>query len=142
MSIDVMELLKSKIPPGVDIEIPPKIFVEMEGEILEYVEGKSLKVKFPVKEKYQNPLGAMQGGMITAAIDNTFGPLSYLVAPPSATTHLNTTFIRPVTSKDTHIYIEAVVDEITRSQVHMSAKVKNEKGALLVMSNTSFSILK
>ncbi|WP_442498072.1 hypothetical protein [Methylobacter sp. sgz302048] len=53
------------------LELPPKIFKAMQGEFLEYVEGQLLTVRFPVKERYSNPFGCMQGGMIVAAMDNT-----------------------------------------------------------------------
>ena len=98
MSSELTNEILSKLPKHPSIEIPPKIFVDMDGEFLEYVEGKSLTTRFPVKERYQNPLGAMQGGMIVAAMDNTYGPLSYMVAAPSVTTHMNATYIHPVRS--------------------------------------------
>ena len=67
----------------------------MEGEFVDYQEGQTLSVRFPVKERYQNAIGHMQGGMIVATIDNTLGPLSFLVAPPSVTTQLNTSVHPP-----------------------------------------------
>jgi len=78
------------------LKLPPPCFEEMQAELLEYVDGQSMTIKFPVQERYQNPLGFMQGGFLLAAVDNTIGPLSYLVAPPSVTTTLNCTYLRPV----------------------------------------------
>ena len=134
MSDELLKQISSKLPKQSNIEIPPKIFVDMEGEYTEYIEGKSLTARFPVKERYQNPLKAMQGGMIVAAMDNTFGPLSYMVAPPSVTTHINATYIRPVTADDTYIDVTATVVEITKSMLHMRAEVKNVDGELIAIS--------
>jgi len=52
----------------------------MEGEFIDLVEGISLTARFPNKDRYMNPMGFMQGGIITAAIDNTVSPLSYMLA--------------------------------------------------------------
>ncbi|WAK02114.1 PaaI family thioesterase [Methylobacter sp. YRD-M1] len=81
--------IRKSAGPNTGMELPPKIFKAMEGEFLEYVEGQSLTVRFPVKESYSNPFGFMQGGMIMAAMDNTLGPLSLLLLPPSITTYVN-----------------------------------------------------
>ena len=127
--------------PDSNLELPPKVFVDMEGEFLDYQEGQTLRVRFPVKERYQNPMGHMQGGTIVAAIDNTLGPLSFLVAPPSVTTQLNTSYIRPVTAQDEHIIITGRVLERTRSQLFMMAEVTNAVGKLVAVSYATCSIL-
>ncbi|MDX1993058.1 MAG: PaaI family thioesterase [bacterium] len=122
------EVMLQQKAENAGLEIPPKVFLDMEGEMLEYIEGKSLRVRFPVKERYQNPLGYMQGGMIVAAMDNTIGPLSYLVAPPSVTTQLNTSYIRPVTPQDAYIEVVAILVERTRRQIFLSAEAMNPAG--------------
>ena len=124
MSININELLLSKLNDLMtkqkDVEIPPKIYLDMESEALDWdEENMQLIVRFPVKDRYQNPLGMMQGGMIVAAIDNVFGPLSYLVAPPSLTMQLNTSFIKSVGPDQTYIDVNAKVDEINRRFLHM-----------------------
>ena len=66
--------------------IPPPVFIEMQGEIIAFnLEKQTLEARYPVQKRYQNPYRAMQGGMIGAAVDNTLGPLSLLVAPPNVT---------------------------------------------------------
>ena len=134
MSDELLREITSRLPNESNIDIPPRVFVDMEGEYIEYIEGKSLTARFPVKERYQNPLRAMQGGMIVAAMDNTFGPLSYIVAPPSVTTHINATYIRPVTARDRFIDVTATVVEITKNMLHMRAEVRNPKGELVAIS--------
>ena len=95
-----------------ELKIPPPCFVFMEGDILE-VTDTSMRVKFPVKPEYQNPFGYMQGGFLVAAMDNTIGPLSFIVADPSVTIQLNTSFIRPVTPQTDYIIVEAWLKEKT-----------------------------
>ncbi len=127
--------------PDSALELPPKVFVDMAGEFVDYQEGQMLRVRFPVKARYHNPMGHMQGGMIVAAIDNTLGPLSFLVAPPSVTTQLNTSYIRPVTAEDEYIIITGRVLERTRSQLFMMAEVTNAVGKLVAVSYATCSIL-
>lgn len=115
------------------LELPPKIFRDMHSEIVSY-SATTLRVRFPVQERYQNPMGFMQGGMIVAAIDNTIGPLSYAVAPPSVTTHLNTTFVRPVPPTDAYIEVEARVTEQTRRKLFLDAVVTNPAGKTVALA--------
>lgn len=125
-------------PKAEGISYPPNCFVEMGAEFQEYVEGESLLVRFPVQEKYQNPLAFMQGGFLLAAIDNTIGPLSYMVAPPSVTTTLNATYLRPVPPQMTHFYVLGRVVEVSRTLVHLEAEAfaENKKALLKVTSSS------
>jgi len=126
--------------PGV--EIPPKVFTVMDAEVIDYEEKRSLTIRFPVKDKYQNPLGHMQGGVIVAAIDNTLGPLSYLVAPPSATLQLNTQYVRPVTVKDQFIQVKAELVDKTRNLLLMRAEVRNEANKMVAICQATQQVIK
>jgi len=141
MNNELMESISKHLPAESDIQIPPNVFLEMEGEMIEYKAGHSLTLKFPTKEKYQNPFGNMQGGMIVAAVDNTIGPLSMLEASPSVTSQLNTTYIRPVGADQKHIYITAMVVDKTKRNIHLQADVKNDAGKLCVRCFASCSII-
>lgn len=114
---------------GTDLRIPPRGFEEMNAEMLSYdPEAQILRVRIPVEERYENPTGVMQGGFLCAALDNVLGPLSYLVAPPSATTQLNVTFLRPVTRQHDHVTVEARAEERAGKQLQMSGKVLTPDG--------------
>lgn len=140
--MDIGQLLQERVPPGAPLQIPPNCFVEMGGEFLEFDEpGRILRVRFPVQVRWQNPTGAMQGGLIAAVIDNTIGPLSYLVAPPSVTTQMNVTFIRPVLPDCAHVEVVGEVYEQTRSQLHMRAQVRSPQGKLLATATASSVIV-
>ena len=130
MNKDIMSRLLEMVPFDSGMELPPKVFVDMEGEFIEFVEGSSLTARFPNKERYMNPFGFMQGGIITAAIDNTVSPLSYVVGPPSITKEIKTTYKRPIQKTDRFIDVFASVVEKTSSNIVLKAEVKNEKGKL------------
>ena len=109
VSAAIMDLLRERLGDRVDeYSFPPPVFGTMEAEFLalDLVAG-TLSVQFPVLEQHLNPYRTMQGGMIVAAVDNTFGPLSVLVAPPNVTRQLELTYSRPVTLGLGHIVVTA-----------------------------------
>ena len=130
MKKSIMARLLEMIPSNSGMELPPKVFIDMEGEFIDFVEGETLTVRFPNKERYMNPLGFMQGGIIVAAIDNTIGPLSYMLAQPNITKEINTTFKRPITQSDSYIDVTASMIQKTSTHIVLQAEVRNEKGKL------------
>ena len=118
------------VPANTSMVLPPKVFIDMEGEFIEFVEGISLTARYPNKERYMNPFGFMQGGIIVAAIDNTISPLSYISAPPNITKEINTTYKRPIKATDRFIDVIASVMKTTATSIILQAEVMNEKGKL------------
>lgn len=134
-------ILRARASTGV-LRIPPPCFDEMKGEYMAFDEiGRALVARFPVEARYQNPLGFMQGGFMTAAIDNTLGPLAYLVAPPSVTLHLSTQFLRPVPPGTAHITVHGRIDEMTKSYLFLSARVLDPRDRVLAIAQATCQIL-
>ncbi|TGK86171.1 PaaI family thioesterase [Leptospira montravelensis] len=127
---------------GRKITVPPPIFVAMKAEILSYTKGKSITVAFPVSEDQTNPMGMMQGGVIAAAFDNAFGPLSYLVAKrPTTTIDMNIQYIRGV-AVGQKVIVKATVEAKGFSTIHMVGEMRTEKDKLLATATTNLLILK
>lgn len=124
------------------LQIPPPVYLDMQAEALDYREGEALTVRFPVLARYQNPMGMMQGGVIVAAIDNTLGPLSYLVAPPSVTTQLNTSYLRPVRPDDAYLDVEGRLTERAGSYLFFSARVTNPAGKTVALAHATTQIVR
>ncbi len=74
MNKDIMQRMLELMPSDTGMDLPPRVFTDMEGEFIDLVEGISLTARFPNKDCYMNPMGFMQGGILTAAIDNTVSP--------------------------------------------------------------------
>ncbi|MGW8226277.1 MAG: PaaI family thioesterase [Anaerolineales bacterium] len=129
----IMEYLHARLGDrSNEFILPPPVFDFMQGEVLEFSpESNYLKVRFPVLEAYLNPYGAMQGGMVTAAVDNTLGPLSMLVAPPNVTRTLEMKFSSPVTPDLKHIIVEARLQERNDRRLKFNAEVRDQTGRLL-----------
>lgn len=127
----IMSRLLELIPGDSGMKLPPNIFCLMGGVFLEFIEHQCLVVRFPNREEYMNPVGFMQGGIITAAIDNTISPLSYTLGPQNVTQVITTTFKRPVTKADRFIDVTATVGEIAEKGIRLGASVRNEQGKLV-----------
>jgi acyl-coenzyme A thioesterase PaaI-like protein len=136
LSSAIMELLRGKLGERVDeYALPPPIFVAMEGEFLEFdLEAGFLATQFPVLERYLNPYGTMQGGMVAAAVDNTLGPLSLLVAPPNVTRRLEMKYSRPATLDMGHIVVKARLLERKDRWLFFEADVRSPEGLRLARS--------
>ncbi len=122
------------------LKIPPPIFEFLGGEILEVTET-SMTTRYPVREAYQNPFGYMQGGILAAVIDNTIGPLSFLIAPPSVTTHFNISYVRPVGEDQAFITVKGKLTHKTRRQLFMEAEVFNQEDKLICFAHAIHNIL-
>jgi len=115
----VMDAIRLRLGERADDYIlPPPCFVEMRGEFIAFdSQTNSLTARFPVLDQQRNPYGSMQGGFIAAAVDNTVGPLSMLVAPPNFTRRLDMKYSRAVT---------AAIDLLT-----VTARLEHRKGPQL-----------
>lgn len=108
------------------------VFAEMEAELLEFdADAGMLRVGFPVRERYLNPYGSMQGGMVAAAVDNTVAPLSVLVAPPNVTRRLELTYSRPITLETRRIVVTARLERRDGLALRFVAEVTDDEGARL-----------
>ena len=116
---------------------PPPCFVTMNGEFAAYESRSSLTVNFPVTDGMLNPVGAMQGGFITAAIDNVMGPLSYLaMRSPASTLDIHTQYIRAVPAGEV-LTVTARVLSMGPATMVMSAEVRNARGKLVATATAN-----
>ena len=130
---ELMEIIRDKLGDQQDrYLIPPPVFAAMEGKFLTCDrDAGTLTTRFPVLEAHLNPYGAMQGGMVAAAVDNTLGPLSMLVAPPNVTRRLQIKYSRPATPELGYITVNAKLQERKGRWLRFTADVRDPEGALL-----------
>lgn len=121
---------------------PPPCYSGMQTQLLDFVPGKSITVAVPVMESYCNPAGSMQGGFITAAFDNAFGPLCLITTrtPNTTALYINTTYHRPIFTGD-ELTIHATVKSNGRTMVYMTAEGYNKEGRLVASAQSEYFIL-
>ena len=84
----------------------------------------------------------MQGGFITAAFDNTFGPLSHLCMKAFTTTlDINTKYHAPIYPPDLLI-VDAEVVKRGKTFLHMRGEARNQEGKLIATADTTYMLLK
>lgn len=139
----IMDILRSRadIDPEA-VMIPPPVFTGMKGEFVEFdAARRRLVARFPVMQEYLNPYGLMQGGMVTAAVDNTLGPLGLLVAPPNVTRRLEMKFSNPATVDIDFIVVVGEVVSMENSWLRLKAAVRDPDGTLLARAKATHWIL-
>jgi acyl-coenzyme A thioesterase PaaI-like protein len=135
----VHDILRARLGDRIDeYAIPPPVFTAMRGQFVAFdLDEGTLSARFPVLETYLNPYGTMQGGMVAAAIDNTLGPLSMLVAPPNVTRRLEVTYSEPVTLDMGHVVVTATLVESKGRWLHFRAEARSPQGARLTRAKAT-----
>jgi len=129
----IMDIIRKRLGDRADdYLIPPPVFVAMRGEFLAFdPDAGSLTTRFPVLETSLNPYGSMQGGMVAAAVDNTLGPLSMLVAPPNVTRRLEMKYSLPIMPDLEFFTVKAKLVDRKGRWLTFSADVNDQEGARL-----------
>ena len=140
---EMMNIVKDRLGDReADYAFPPPVFAAMEGEIVTFdLEAGTLSAQFPVLESYLNPYGTMQGGMVAAAIDNTLGPLSVLIAPPNVTRRLEVTYSHPPTVDMGYIVVHGKLLEQQDRLLFFRADVRDREGLRLARAKAVHWIL-
>lgn len=133
---EVLQSMKSMMAQaelaGLKLQLPPNSMKTLNVEFIGVEMGKSLTAKVPFNPQHTNPLGMMQGGFVAAAIDDILGPLTYMTAQkPMVTIEMSTSFIRPITAKNSWIIIHGEVVSFTKSLMILKAEVRSQDGKLL-----------
>lgn len=111
----------------------------MRGEILNVdAEQGRLAVRFPNQARFRNPVGFMQGGMIASALDNVFGPLTYLMGWTALTTQLEVRFLAPVTPDIEAVTVRARVDRSHGPHLFVSGDVSDGEGVTFAVGHAQF----
>lgn len=121
-----------------EFHFPPPVFEAMQGELINYdLQEKTIVIKYPILKEQLNPYGNMQGGIISAAIDNTIGPLSVLVAPPNFTRHMETKYAKIISPDLKHIFVSATFIKQKKRQLFFEAIIKDKMGNKLATAKTT-----
>jgi acyl-coenzyme A thioesterase PaaI-like protein len=139
----IMDVLRGRLGDRMDAyAFPPPVFTAMQGAFVGFdLDRGSLRARFPVLERYLNPYGTMQGGMVAAAVDNTLGPLSVLVAPPNVTRQLDITYSRPATLEMGYIVVTAQLLERRGRHLFFRAEVRSPEGQRLARAKATHWIV-
>jgi uncharacterized protein (TIGR00369 family) len=146
-NIENLDLLEQafnavEVPEGMAYQLPPNSFGMLKGEFIDYVSRQELVTSFNVSKSYSNPQGTVQGGIIAACFDDTFGPLGVVTSrKPILTIDMNVQYIRPV-PLDEEFYIVTKVVSFSKATLFMTAEAFNKKGKLMAKASSNQLILR
>ena len=140
---DLLPLFEDRLQGRTDeINFPPPVFDAMKGEVVDYdIERETLINRFPILSEHLNPYGNMQGGIISAAIDNTIGPLSLLVSPPNFTRYMLVKYGKIVSPDLGYIYVTAKFIEKKKRQLFFEATVADKDGNKLASAKSTHWVI-
>jgi uncharacterized protein (TIGR00369 family) len=102
------------------------------------VEKKSIKVGFDGKPDFLNPAGNIQGGILSAMLDDTMGPIVVAATVGAAfptTIDLHVHFIRPV--KPGPISVTAEITNMGKQLVFLEGQLFDSAGKLCTRATAS-----
>ena len=91
----------------------PNIYKELKGEFVTFNEKEEyLECKYPIQEKYFNPMNTTLGGIIDSFMDCTMGPLSFLLGEMVVTKTFTAKYIRPINNSTVFVHVKAWRDSV------------------------------
>jgi uncharacterized protein (TIGR00369 family) len=101
-----------------------------------------LKVGFDGKKEFCNPAGFVQGGLLTAMLDDTMGPAAFIMTEGkfyTTTISLNVNFL--ASAKPGPLIAEAKVIQLGKTIAFMEGKLASEDGTLIATATTTARLL-
>ena len=121
----------------------PNVWIELEGEFLEFdKENETLKCKFPVRERYFNPLPTTLGGIIDSWSDITMGPLSVLLGQKAVTKTFSIKFIKPVGPSIKYVTAVAWRESINGRSSQFKGELYLDNGELAAIAESELVEIK
>ncbi len=126
---------------GVRLQLPPNSNLTMGAHYTEIEYGKTLTAEIKFDDRFTNPMHMFQGGFLCAALDEVYGPLTYMAAGrPVLTIEMSTSFVRPFMAKDESIVVRAEVVNQSKTLMILKAEVRLKSGKL-VATSTNHSLI-
>ncbi len=123
-------------------EFPPKVAALLNGELVDYTMGQSMRMRFALDEKFNNPFGITFGGMYAMYFDMVMGPFSGIEAgAPTTSLDLNVSFLKSIRPADECIEVEVRLVNKTRQFLMLSGSAFKMDGTLVATSTSRMFIL-
>ena len=100
-----------------------------------------LRASYEGREEFLNPAGKVQGGILTAMLDDTMGPAVLLASKGTVyapTININVSFLAP--ADPGRLYAEATVTQLGRSVCFVEGRIMDAEGRVLATATCSARI--
>jgi uncharacterized protein (TIGR00369 family) len=101
-----------------------------------------LAVGFDGRAEFCNPAGFIQGGILTAMLDDTMGPAAFMTSSGkfyTTTISLTVNFLAP--AKPGPLTVEAQVLQLGKSIAFMEGKLMDSHGTVLAIASTTARLI-
>ena len=133
----VMDRIRERIPAARGLELPPPVFTHLGGEFTGWEPGRSMEIRWPLEGWQRGPAGHVQGGILAAFFDNSFGPMAFLLVEGFVlTVGMDLTYVRPLTGSDRAVWIRVEPVETTRRFLFLRGEARNAAGKLVATCQT------
>jgi uncharacterized protein (TIGR00369 family) len=102
----------------------------------------TIHVEFEAREEFLNPIGTVQGGILTAMLDDTMGPAAAALLGGDTFCHtleLKTSFLRP--ARPGKLYGEGRVVHRGRDVVFLEGRLEDADGRLIATASATTRII-
>jgi uncharacterized protein (TIGR00369 family) len=102
----------------------------------------TIRVQFEARDEFMNPVGTVQGGMLTAMLDDTMGPAAVAHLGGEVfcqTLELKTSFLRP--ARPGKLYGEGRVVHRGRDVVFLEGRLEDADGRLIATATATSRII-
>ena len=117
----------------------PNVWVELEGEFLDFnKEKQTLRCKFPVRERYFNPLPTTLGGIIDSWIAITMCPLTVLLGQRAVSKNFSIKYLKPVGPSIEYVTAVAWRESIDGRDSLYKGELYLDNGTLAAVAESEF----
>jgi molybdopterin converting factor subunit 1 len=123
-------------------DVPAPAYTDLLGSRPLDAEPGHVRMEFQATEQFLNPMGVVQGGFLTAMLDETMGPAAISALPPGQgvpTLELKVSFIRP--AKPGRLVADARVVHMGRSIVFLESSLVTDDGTLIATATATARIV-
>ena len=123
-------------------EVPPPAYTALLGSRPLDAEPGHVRMEFQATEQFLNPMGVIQGGFLTAMLDETMGPAALSALGPGQgvpTLELKVSFIRP--ARPGRLVADARVVHMGRSVVFLESSLVTDDGTLIARATATARIV-
>jgi molybdopterin converting factor subunit 1 len=123
-------------------DVPAPAYTDLLGSRPLDAEPGHVRMEFQATEQFLNPMGVVQGGFLTAMLDETMGPAAISALPPGQgvpTLELKVSFIRP--ARPGRLVADARVVHMGRSVVFLESSLVTDDGTLIATATATARIV-
>ena len=126
-----------------NLKIPPPAHKDLQATFIEHIPGESMKMKFKLQEKHENPGGVILGGYFSAYFDATMGPFSFVETGMwTVSLDINVCFIKPLKVSDGEVVINVRLISKTKSNLIIHGEAYKGDNELVATCTSRMLIMK